>query len=78
LRQLRLTGLRFRACQGTDDLDFTVPYIDENQIVIDTDYGHSKNTIEIEVIRKLRHEDKLSSKVVDRIFSIIARRFYGL
>jgi len=68
----------FVACQVTDDLDFTVPYAGEDQVVIGTDYGHSDNSTEIEAMRKLKGEGKLAPGVVDKILSTNARVLYGL
>ena len=68
----------FVACQVTDDLDFTVPYIGEDQVVIGTDYGHSDNSTEIEAMRKLKDDGGLAPELVDKILSTNARRFYGL
>jgi predicted TIM-barrel fold metal-dependent hydrolase len=68
----------FVACQVTDDLDFTVPYIGEDQAVIGTDYGHSDNSTEILAMRKLRDDGKLAPEVADKILNANARVFYGL
>jgi len=52
--------------------------VTSDNLVIGTDYGHADNAAEIEALRKLRHEGKVSGRVIDKILDDNPRAFYGL
>lgn len=65
------------ACQVTDDLDYILPQAGDGQIVIGTDYGHTDTSAEIEALRKIKADGKVSAAVADRILTDNARALYG-
>ena len=66
------------ACQVTDDLDWVLKYSGEDTIVVGTDYGHADTSAEIEALRKLRDDGKVSQAVANKILDANARALYGL
>ncbi len=66
------------ACQVTDDLDHVLPYAGEDHLVVGTDYGHADTSSEIEALRLLRDDGKVSAAVADKILDANARALYGL
>jgi predicted TIM-barrel fold metal-dependent hydrolase len=66
------------ACQVTDDLEYVLKYAGEGQLVVGTDYGHADTSAEIEALRKLKDDGKVSPAVADRILDQNARALYGL
>lgn len=66
------------ACLVTDDLDYVIPQAGTGQIVVGTDYGHADNSAEIEALRKLRTDGKISTDVVNRILYDNPKTLYGL
>jgi predicted TIM-barrel fold metal-dependent hydrolase len=65
-------------CQTDDDLDHVLKYSGEDNLVIGTDYGHADNASEIEALRKLRNEDKLPGRVIDKILQDNPRALYAI
>ncbi len=66
------------ACQVTDDLDWVLKYSGEDTIVVGTDYGHADTSAEIEALRKLRDDGKVSAAAANKILNDNARTLYGL
>lgn len=66
------------ACQVTDDLSYVLEHTGEGQLVVGTDYGHADTSTEIEALRKIKDDGKISSAVADRILDQNARALYGL
>jgi len=66
------------ACQVTDDLDWVLKYAGESQIVVGTDYGHNDTSTEIQALRKLSSDGKVSQEVAAKILDDNARALYGL
>ena len=66
------------ACQVTDDLDWVLKYSGEDTLLVGTDYGHADTSAEIEALRKLRDDGKVSPAAADKILNDNARAFYGL
>jgi predicted TIM-barrel fold metal-dependent hydrolase len=66
------------ACQVTDDLDYVLKYAGDGQLVVGTDYGHADTSAEIEAIRRVKADGKVSPEVADRILSDNARALYGI
>ena len=65
-------------CQTDDDLDQVLKYAGDDNMVIGTDYGHADNAAEIEALRKLRADGKISGRVIDKILQDNPSAFYGL
>lgn len=68
----------FVACETGDDLDYVLGYTGEDSVIIGTDYGHHDTSSEIEALRKLREDGKVSERVVNKILDDNARALYGL
>jgi predicted TIM-barrel fold metal-dependent hydrolase len=68
----------FVACQVTDDLPYVLEHAGEGQLVVGTDYGHADTSTEIEALRKIKDDGKISSAVADRILDANARALYGI
>ena len=68
----------FIACQVTDDLDYILDAVVDDNIVVGTDYGHSDTSTEIEALRKLRSDGKVPEKSADKILDDNSKRLYGL
>jgi predicted TIM-barrel fold metal-dependent hydrolase len=66
------------ACQATDELDYILPYSGEGQLVVGTDYGHADTSSEIEALRMVKNDGKVSAEVADKILEGNARALYGL
>ena len=65
-------------CQTDDDLDQVLKYAGDDNLVIGTDYGHADNAAEIEALRKLRTDGKISGQVIDKILQDNPSALYGL
>jgi aminocarboxymuconate-semialdehyde decarboxylase len=65
-------------CQTDDDLDYILGYAGEDNLVIGSDYGHSDNASEIEALRKLRNDGRVSVQVIDKILKNNPCVLYGL
>jgi predicted TIM-barrel fold metal-dependent hydrolase len=65
-------------CQTDDDLDHVLTYAGEDNLVIGTDYGHADNAAEIEALRRLRTDGKISGPLIDKILKDNPCAFYGL
>ena len=46
--------------------------------MVGTDYGHADTSAEIEALRKLRDDGKVSQAVANKILDANARALYGL
>jgi len=68
----------FVACQVTDDLDYILAAVGDDNIVVGTDYGHNDTSTEIEALRRLRSDGKISAKAADKILDANAKRLYAL
>lgn len=68
----------FVACQVTDDLPYVIEHAGEGQLVVGTDYGHADTSTEIEALRKIKDDGKISAAVADKILDDNARALYGL
>jgi predicted TIM-barrel fold metal-dependent hydrolase len=53
-------------------------YAGEGQLVVGTDYGHADTSTEIEALRKIKADGKISASVADKILDGNARALYGL
>lgn len=68
----------FVACQVTDDLGDIIKVSGEDNLVVGTDYGHHDTSTEIEALRLLKKDGKISPAAVDKILGANARALYGL
>ena len=66
------------ACQVTDDISYVIDYAGEDQIVVGTDYGHGDTSTEIEAVRRLKEEGKVTAAVADKILYDNAKALYGI
>lgn len=66
------------ACQTDDDLPYILEYAGEDNLVIGSDYGHADNATEIEALRKIQRDSKVSPRVINKILCSNPARFYGL
>jgi len=53
-------------------------YSGNDNLVIGTDYGHADNAVEIEALRKLRRDGRLTGQVIDKILQDNPSTLYGL
>ncbi|MGH7847921.1 MAG: amidohydrolase family protein [Candidatus Binatia bacterium] len=73
LRERRM----YVACQTTDDLDIVLDCAGDDSIVIGTDYGHHDTSSEIDALRKLKADGKISPAAVDKILGDNPKALYG-
>jgi predicted TIM-barrel fold metal-dependent hydrolase len=66
------------ACQVTDDLGDVIKVSGEDNLVVGTDYGHHDTSTEIEALRLLKKDGKITPAAVDKILGDNARALYGL
>jgi predicted TIM-barrel fold metal-dependent hydrolase len=66
------------ACQTNDDLPHIIKYVGEDNLVMGTDYGHTDSSAEIEALRRLKQDGRVSFKVKRKILDDNARVLYGL
>jgi hypothetical protein len=66
------------ACQATDQLEYILPFAGDDQLVVGTDYGHADTSSEIEALRMVKEDGKVSAAVADKILGANARALYGL
>lgn len=64
--------------QTIDDLDYIINRVGDDHLVIGTDYGHADTTVEIDALRKLRDDGKVSASSADKMLNYNAKRLYGL
>ena len=66
------------ACQTTDDLPYILEHVGDHNIVLGTDYGHNDTSSEIDAMRRLKADRKISEDSVDKILGRNAQELYGL
>jgi uncharacterized protein len=66
------------ACENTDDLPYVLSHAGENRLMIGTDYGHHDPSTELNAIRLLRNDKRISPVVIEKILETNPRNFYGL
>jgi predicted TIM-barrel fold metal-dependent hydrolase len=64
--------------QRTDDLDWLISEIGEDNLLIGTDYGHGDTAVEIEALRRLEGDGTLSASAADKIIRQNPSRLYGI
>lgn len=65
-------------CEVDEDLPMLLNYIDEDHIMVGSDYGHLDQSFENNVPMKIRAREDLSSGVAEKILCENARHFYPL
>ncbi|MFQ5906540.1 MAG: amidohydrolase family protein [bacterium] len=80
--QLRKDLLResriYVACQTDDDLAYILKYSGEDNLIIGSDYGHADTSTEIEALRKLKEDGKVTPSAITKILDENARTLYNL
>ncbi len=66
------------ACEADEDLPMLLHYIDEDHIIIGSDYGHLDQSFEDNVVKKMRSREDIPDKVAEKILCENARNFYPL
>ena len=66
------------ACENTDDIDYVLRHTGEDKLMIGTDYGHHDPSTELNAIRLLRQDKRVSPAVATKILERNPRAFYGL
>jgi predicted TIM-barrel fold metal-dependent hydrolase len=66
------------ACENTDDLPYVLSHAGEDNLMIGTDYGHHDPSSELNALRLLRNDDRISAAAARKILEINPRNFYGL
>ena len=66
------------ACEADEDLPMLLRYIDEDHIIIGSDYGHLDQSFEDNVAKKMRSREDIPDKVAEKILCENARSFYPL
>lgn len=66
------------ACQTTDDLDYVLNTVSEENIVIGTDYGHNDTSSEIEALRTIKANAAIRPEVIDKILSENPAQLYRI
>jgi predicted TIM-barrel fold metal-dependent hydrolase len=66
------------AVQVHDDFEWVLKYASEDRLVVGTDYGHTDTSSEIEALRMLKENGKLTAQVADKILGPNAVELYGL
>jgi predicted TIM-barrel fold metal-dependent hydrolase len=64
------------ACEANEDLPMLLNYIDEDHIMIGTDYGHLDQSFEDNLVTRMRSREDVPSRVIDKILDENARGFY--
>ena len=64
--------------QKSDQLKWLLNEIGDNNLVVGTDYGHSDDSVEIEVIKRLGEDGSLPQTTASRILETNPGRLYGL
>ncbi|MFQ5538988.1 MAG: amidohydrolase family protein [Candidatus Binatia bacterium] len=73
LRESRI----YVACQTDDDLGYILQYAGEDNLIIGSDYGHADTSTEIEALRKLKQDGKVSPTAITKILDQNARILYN-
>ena len=73
-RELRL----YVSYEVDEDLPYLLSFIGEDNLVLGTDYGHTDQSAQIEMIADLRAREELPARVLDKLLIENPRRFYGL
>ena len=68
----------FVSYETDEDLPYMVEFIGEDNILIGTDYGHSDQSSQMQMIGELRAKEDVPSQTMDKVLMANPRHFYGL
>ena len=66
------------ACETKDDLPYILARTGDDHMIIGTDYGHADPATEISALLRIGSDDRLETKVRQKILDDNPRRLYGL
>jgi predicted TIM-barrel fold metal-dependent hydrolase len=66
------------ACENTDDLPYVLRHAGEDNLMIGTDYGHHDPSSELNAIKLLRSDKRVSAVAIRKILEFNPRNFYRL
>ncbi len=65
-------------CEVSDDLPYVLRAAGEDNLIIGTDYGHADASTDIEALRRLKANQDIGARVVDKVLWDNPRALYGL
>jgi predicted TIM-barrel fold metal-dependent hydrolase len=65
-------------CQVNDDLTYLMEQVGPDNLVVGSDYGHADNASELEAVRRVGSDERLSESAREQITSKSALSLYGL
>ena len=68
----------FVSYEVDEDLPYLLNIIGEDNMILGTDYGHTDQSAQMEMISDLRAREELPNRVIDKLLMENPRRFYGL
>lgn len=68
----------FVACQTNDDIPYVLDHVNENNLVIGSDYGHADTSSELEALRSFKQSGIVADHVVDKILWDNPSRLYSI
>ena len=66
------------ACQTNDDLPYILDHLGDDHLVLGTDYGDNDTSSELNAMRKLKVDGKISGTSIDKILGSNAQALYSL
>jgi predicted TIM-barrel fold metal-dependent hydrolase len=64
------------ACEANEDLPMLLHYIDEDHLMIGSDYGHLDQSFEDNMARRMRAREDVPSRITEKILCESPRNFY--
>jgi len=77
-RELLKESRIYVACQTSDDLPYILEHAGDDNIVVGSDYGHDDTASEIDALRKLKADGKVSSESIDKILGANPQALYAI
>jgi predicted TIM-barrel fold metal-dependent hydrolase len=68
----------FVACEADEDIPYLPNYVDEDYLIIGSDYGHTDPSTEAQLVATMRAREDIPSRVTEKILSENARSFYAI
>ena len=68
----------FVTTQKTDDVDWLLKEVGDDNLIIGTDYGHKDSAVEIEALKRLAQDGTMPATTVDKILRRNPGKLYGL
>jgi predicted TIM-barrel fold metal-dependent hydrolase len=66
------------ACEADEDIPYLLRYIDEEHLIIGSDYGHTDPSTEAQLVATMRSREDIPSSVTEKLLTENPRRFYAL